>query len=135
MQDKWTGIGGKTRPLEESLESCIREVKEETGLDIREPELRGVVSTINISDNSKWLLSVYAANQFCGELSECNEGKLEWVKESELYKKNLIGFIRKMLPYVLDKSKTVFTGKFIHNNEGDIQSYILRRENNILESE
>jgi 8-oxo-dGTP diphosphatase len=133
MQGKWTGVGGKTQFLEEPLESCIREVKEETGLDIK-PELRGVATTINIVDNSKWFLFVYIADQFTGEVKECNEGTLEWIDENELYKKNLIGFIEKMLPYVFDKKEGIFTGKFLHDDEGNVKSYVLRRGKETLES-
>jgi len=48
LKGKWTGVGGRTRFFEEPLESCAREVKEETGLDVR-PELAAVITTINIA--------------------------------------------------------------------------------------
>lgn len=76
MRGRWTGIGGKTEFCEEPLESCIREVEEETGLVI-EPELAGVITTINKPKGSKWLLFVYVANGYKGELKECREGTLE----------------------------------------------------------
>jgi 8-oxo-dGTP diphosphatase len=134
MQGKWTGVGGKTQFFEEPYESCVREVKEETGLDVK-PMLRGVVVTINIVDNSKWFLFVYVADRFTGKMKKCEEGMLEWVDKDEVYKKNLIGFIEKMLPYVLDKEKCVFTGKFLHDDEGNIKSYILRRGRKTLVSQ
>lgn len=46
MQTMYTGVGGKTLPEESPFDSCIREAKEETGLDISEVNLRGVVKTI-----------------------------------------------------------------------------------------
>ena len=133
MQGRWTGVGGKTQFSEEPFESCSREVKEETGLDIT-PKLRGMVTTINTVDNSKWFLFVYVADHFTGKMKECAEGKLEWVDQKDLYRKNLIGFIEKMLPYVLDKEEGVFTGKFLHDDQGNVQRYLLRRGTEILES-
>lgn len=76
MKGKWTGIGGKTEFDEEPLESCVREVKEETGLEI-EPELVGVITTINKRNNSKWLLFVYTADDYRGELRHGSEGILQ----------------------------------------------------------
>lgn len=73
MKDKWTGVGGKTEFYEEPLESCIREVKEETGLDI-EPRLAGVITTINKSIGFKWFLFVYVADGCKGRLRQCHEG-------------------------------------------------------------
>ena len=72
MQEKWTGVGGKTHFFEEPFESCIREVKEETDLDIK-PKFRGAVTTINTVDNSKWFLFVYVADQVMGEIKVCDE--------------------------------------------------------------
>ncbi len=126
MQGKWTGVGGKTKFEEESFESCIREVKEETGLEIR-PKLRGMITTINTKDNSKWFLSVYVVDQFSGEIKECDEGTLEWVDENEIYEKDLIGFIEKILPYVLDDREELFTGKFINDDQGNVENFVLRR--------
>lgn len=43
MKDLYTGIGGKTHFDEDIHLSCIREAKEETGLDIFEVELKAVI--------------------------------------------------------------------------------------------
>lgn len=126
MKGKWTGVGGKTKFFEEPLESCMREVKEETGLDI-EPKLAGVITTINKAKGSKWLLCVYIANGYDGELKQSREGILEWVNEDRLYEKDL-AFIRVSLPYILHKErKGTITGKIIHDGK-EVLGCILRDE-------
>lgn len=130
MKGKWTGVGGKTKFLEEPLESCLREVKEETGLDIK-PELAGIITTINKPKGSKWLLFVYVANDYRGELKQCREGVLEWVNEEKLYEKHL-AFINVALPHILNrKRESIITGKIIHNGK-KVLSCIFRDEWKVL---
>jgi 8-oxo-dGTP diphosphatase len=130
MKGKWTGVGGKTMFFEEPVESCIREVKEETGLKI-EPKLAGIITTINKAIGSKWFLFVYVANGYHGELKQSHEGILEWVGEEKLYEKDL-AFIKVSLPYILHKErKGIITGKIIHNGR-EVLGCILRDEGKIL---
>ncbi|MCR5607965.1 MAG: 8-oxo-dGTP diphosphatase [Lachnospiraceae bacterium] len=81
-RDLWLGTGGHLEDLESPHECCIREVKEETGLDIVSPKLRGVITFV---DNS-WceLMFLFTADEFSGELIECNEGDLEWVDKDKV---------------------------------------------------
>ena len=130
LRGKWTGVGGKTEFSEEPLESCLREVKEETGLDI-EPKLAGIITTINKAEASKWFLFVYVADGYSGDLKQSSEGFLEWVNEEKLYEKDLV-FIRVSLPYVLHRErKGIITGKIIHDGR-EVLGCILRDEEKIL---
>ena len=43
-QDKWNGLGGKFLPGETPEECVVREVKEESGLHIIKPELKGILT-------------------------------------------------------------------------------------------
>lgn len=119
MRLMYTGVGGKTLSKESPFDSCIREVKEETGLDVFEVNFRGVIKTILDKDGSSWILSVYTAAGFSGEMTECNEGNLEWVDVSSINSYKLIGFIRKIIPYVLD-DRIIFDGLIIHDVKGDV---------------
>jgi len=130
MRGKWTGVGGKTEFSEEPLESCVREVKEETGLDIK-PELAGIITTINKAEGSKWFLFVYVANGYQGDLKPSQEGILKWVNEEKLYEKDFV-FIGVTLPYILHRErKGIITGKIIHNGR-EVLSCILRKDREIL---
>jgi ADP-ribose pyrophosphatase YjhB (NUDIX family) len=130
MKGRWTGVGGKIKFHEEPLESCIREVKEETGLDVN-PELAGIIVSINRSTFSKWFLFVYVASSSKEELERCHEGALEWVNEKELHTKDL-ALIKVSLPYILDrKRKDIIAGKIVHDGK-KVLSCILRVRRKIL---
>lgn len=78
----WVAPGGKMESLETIAESVIREYKEETGLTLIKPVLRGVF-TIVVEDKGKvideWMMFTFFADQYEGELLTTSpEGKLEW---------------------------------------------------------
>jgi len=130
LKGRWTGVGGKTKFFEEPMESCLREVKEETGLDI-EPKLAGIITTINKAEGSKWILFVYVADGYRGELKQSREGILEWVDEEKLYEKDL-AFIRASLPYILCRErKGIITGKIIHDGR-EVLGCTFRDEEKVL---
>lgn len=80
--DLWLGIGGHFECGETPEECIIREAKEETGLVLKRPELKGIVT---FSDGS-WheIMFLYTACDFEGELSECSEGELLWVDKDKV---------------------------------------------------
>ncbi len=90
-QGKWIGIGGKIEGGESPDECVRREVLEETGLTIHDPQLRAIV-TFNFESPQPELedwdveyMFVYTCDRFSGELTEiCNEGVLAWVPEDEI---------------------------------------------------
>lgn len=113
------GVGGKTDFCEDINASCVREVFEETGLKIEKAHLRGVVKTVLDSKNYSWILFVYTATEFEGDVIECNEGELEWVGFDEIYSKNLLGMIRTILPIILKKDGFL-EGTIMHDSEGNV---------------
>ncbi len=83
-QDKWIGIGGKFEDKESPEECMLREAYEETGLTLINPEYRGILTFVS----NKWpteYIHLFYANNFVGELKECDEGNLEWVKIQDIY--------------------------------------------------
>lgn len=82
-QDKWIGIGGHFEEGETPEECVLRETKEETGLTLTSFRLRGVIEFIS----DRWpaeQMYLFTANGFSGELTDCDEGKLEWVEKARL---------------------------------------------------
>lgn len=83
-QDKWIGIGGKFEDKESPEECMIRETLEETGLNLINPEYRGILTFVS----DKWpteYIHLFYADKFSGELIECDEGNLEWVPINDIY--------------------------------------------------
>lgn len=83
-EGKWIGIGGKLEPGETPDQCVVREVKEETGLDLVRFQSRGVV----YFHSDVWedeTMYLYTADQFTGELAaDCNEGELQWIPISSV---------------------------------------------------
>lgn len=86
-KDKWIGVGGHMEDNETNDECIIREVKEETGLELIDFKLCGEV--LFDIDGFIELMYVYTSTNFKGELIECNEGTLEWVEKSRINQLNI----------------------------------------------
>lgn len=103
----WEGLtfpGGKVEPYESFEDSVIREAKEETNLDIKNPKLIGIITWI--TDESKDVGLIYETSDFDGELIEENrEGKLSWM-DYEDFKKILDKSMS------MDKILGIYDGKY-----------------------
>lgn len=77
-RDKWIGIGGKFEPEEAPEECILREAKEETGLTLTSWRCRGVVTFLQEGGEGEYMY-LFTADDFTGELIECDEGDLQWV--------------------------------------------------------
>lgn len=86
-KDKWIGVGGHIEKNETSDECIVREVKEETNLDLLDYRLCGEV--LFDIDGFIELMYVYTSNNFKGEIIECNEGTLEWIDKSNVLLLNI----------------------------------------------
>ena len=80
--DKWIGIGGKLEDGESPEECILREAKEETGLTLTEFAYRGVITFLS----GDWgeTMHLFTATGFSGELTDCDEGVLEWISREKL---------------------------------------------------
>ena len=81
---KWVGVGGHFEEGESPEECLLREVWEETGLTLTSFRLRGIV-TFSTDVYPTEYMFLYTADGYEGELTECNEGNLEWVKKEAVY--------------------------------------------------
>lgn len=79
---KYIGVGGHLEKGETPEQALIREVKEETGLDLHSYTYYGKVFFSDTGVNE--LMHVYVSSDFTGELIECDEGELKWVDIDQL---------------------------------------------------
>ena len=83
-KDKYVGVGGHLEEGESPAECLLREVKEETGLVLKQFRQRGIVTFISDEWESEYMF-LYTADAFEGELTDCNEGTLEWIAKEDVY--------------------------------------------------
>ncbi len=90
-QGKYNGVGGKFAPNESPYQCLLREVKEETSLDILSAKFKGHLLFPKFDkQNRDWLVFVYIVDQFSGTLTtECPEGELIWIPRKNLLSLNL----------------------------------------------
>lgn len=83
--DKWIGVGGGFEYGESPEECAVRETLEETGLTLTDYRYRGVVTFDCAGAKETQYMHLFTAAAWTGELSECNEGDLEWVPKEKVY--------------------------------------------------
>jgi 8-oxo-dGTP diphosphatase len=122
---KWNGLGGKFDPGESPEQCAIREVAEESGLQVRNPRLRGVLTFPAFKDGEDWYVFVFVATEFAGQAwTESAEGALEWVSNKRLAELPMWEGDRVFLP-LLDQP-TFFSGRFSYR-DGQLQSHEIHR--------
>ena len=87
LNPNWPGItfpGGHVEPRESFVGSVIREVKEETGLDISDVRLCGIKQWTHQEGKYRYLVLFYKTDRFSGELKSSSEGKVFWIHRKDL---------------------------------------------------
>lgn len=119
-EGRWNGLGGKFEIGETPEECVVREVKEESGLKIKNPSLKGIINFPGFDDENDWMVFLYTASQFSGELTDCKEGHLYWIPDQDLSSLHLWGGDKIFLQWL--KKKRFFTAKFIYK-KGEYKSH------------
>lgn len=112
--DLWLGIGGHFECGETPGECITREVREETGLILNDPELKGIV-TFSDGDWYEYMF-LYKACDFVGEICECSEGELLWVEKDRVRNELPIWEGDRIFLDLLEKSVPFFSLKLEYSH-------------------
>jgi len=113
-EGKWNGLGGKFEAGETPQECAIREVLEETGLTVKNPVLKGLITFPMFDTKDDWYVFLFTMKEFEGELIDCPEGHLEWIPNEDLTKLNLWEGDKIFLPWIFQDK--FFSAKFTYEN-------------------
>ena len=106
----WNFPGGHVEQGEFVTPSVVREIREETGLTIENPKLCGIKEFQKEQDGKRFIVFLYVASRFSGELRSSDEGDVFWYPLSELKRsKKLADGFSEMLPvFTSDEISEVF---------------------------
>ncbi|CDQ19263.1 8-oxo-dGTP diphosphatase [Halobacillus karajensis] len=112
--------GGKMEDGENIKDSAVREFKEETGLSIDNPELRGSFTFIMREGEKtaqEWMMFTFYSTSYSGDLLEVSEeGELEWVPVDEVLQKPMAEGDREIFKHILSSEEQVY-GTFVYTTD------------------
>lgn len=89
--------GGHVEANETVVESAIREVREETGLAITQPQLVGIKEW-PLADGARYVVFLFKATNYSGEITASKEGNIFWTTRDQLNNYVLPKTFKEMLP-------------------------------------
>ena len=114
----WIGPGGKVDIGESPHDCARRELLEETGLQARNLLFRGLISEVSPRPDWQWLMFLYVATEFSGELiGDEREGHLRWWPIEDAILLPIPQADQVFFPQVIDLSKPFYQAKFTYDGD------------------
>ena len=117
----WKGLafpGGHTEVGESFYNSAVREIKEETGLDVKNLKCCGIVHWCNTESGIRYIVYLYRTSDYSGELiNATDEGEVFWTSLESLKASELSPNMEKYLDIFTSDSFTEFFGS--HDGQKD----------------
>ena len=116
VKKDWKGYtlpGGHIEKDESIVDAVVREMKEETGLTVRNPRLCGVKQFP--IDGGRYLVFLFKSIEFEGELISSDEGQMEWVERADIPALQTVSDFAELLSVIDDD----FLTEFLYVKDGE----------------
>jgi len=123
---KWIGVGGHLEEHESPREGMVREIREETGLEVRDLKLRGLISFVLPAWGDE-LTFLYTASSESRAVRDCPEGVLAWIPREEVLSLPLWEGDRVFLPLLTSRTDC-FSLKLVYDMHDCLKEAILDGE-------
>ena len=99
---------------ESFVEAVIREMKEETGLTVIAPKLVGVKQFP--IENGRYVVFLFKAEKYEGELTSSDEGQMEWVDYDRIDSIDAVADLKKLIDMMNAEGPCEF--QYVEENGG-----------------
>ena len=109
VKKDWQGYtlpGGHVERGESFVDAVVREMKEETGLTIEKPRMVGIKQFP--IDGGRYIVLLFEATQFTGEVVSSEEGEMTWIDRAELANISAVDDLQELLKVFDDPELTEF---------------------------
>lgn len=109
VKKDWQGYtlpGGHVEPGESFVDAVVREMKEETGLTIEKPKMVGIKQFP--IEGGRYIVLLFEATQFTGEIVSSEEGEMTWIDRGELANIPAVDDLTELLKVFDDPELTEF---------------------------
>ena len=109
IKEDWKGYtlpGGHVEHGESFVNAVVREMKEETGLDIISPKLVGI-KQFPIT-NGRYIVLLFKTEKFTGSIVSSDEGAVEWIETDRLSEINTVSDFYDLMKVFNDPELTEF---------------------------
>ncbi|PRR98386.1 NUDIX hydrolase [Bacillus sp. NMCN6] len=124
----WVAPGGKMESGESVKDSVVREYREETGIYILNPQLKGVFTFIIKEGDQivqEWMMFTFMADSFTGKnVTESEEGILKWHDVKDVPHLPMAPGDSHILDFML-KGKGLLHGTFTYTPDFELIAYRL----------
>ncbi len=121
-KDKWIGLGGKFEDKESPEDCVLREVLEESGLNLTDYRYCGLVTFVSDRWETEYM-HLFHSDKFTGKIKDCDEGVLEWLPKEKLYSLPMWEGDKIFLE-LMDNNVPFFSLKLVYEGENLIKAVL-----------
>lgn len=128
MPDVWMAPGGKREFNEGLFEAARREIMEETGLKIKNLEVKATGNAYLKDIDQEIFFQFLVADYAGGKLIDSEDGELEWFTPREILKlDNLLAELKEVLLHVFSKTSKIISYTAVYEKGNQMSEFIFEK--------